>query len=73
MLVSTCWPYYSEMECKENYRRVMATCVRKVYDNDKIYYTPWLEPPWMLRPGTSAYQAYREIRQWAPGYYNMSV
>jgi len=23
------------MECKENYRRVMAACVRKVYDNDK--------------------------------------
>ena len=39
MLVSTYWPYYSEMEYKENYRRVMATCVRKVYDNDKKYYT----------------------------------
>jgi len=23
------------MECKENYRRVIAACVRKVYDNDK--------------------------------------
>ena len=38
ILVSTYWPCYSEMECKENYRR--ATCVRKVYDNDKKYYTP---------------------------------
>jgi hypothetical protein len=38
------------MECKEDYRRVMATCVRKVYDNDKKYYTPWPEAPWMLRP-----------------------
>jgi hypothetical protein len=28
------------MVCKENYRRVMATCVRNVYDNDeKILYT----------------------------------
>jgi len=28
------------MVCKENYRRVMATCVRKVYDNDEnILYT----------------------------------
>jgi hypothetical protein len=27
------------MEYKENYRKVMATCVRKVYDNDKKYYT----------------------------------
>ena len=35
MLVSTYWTYYSEMECKENYRRVIAACVRKVYDNDK--------------------------------------
>jgi hypothetical protein len=35
MLVSTYWPYYSEMECKENYRRVMAACGRKVYDNYK--------------------------------------
>jgi hypothetical protein len=35
MLVSTYWPYYSEMECKENYRNVMTTCARKVYDNDK--------------------------------------
>ena len=35
MLVSTYWPYYSEMERKENYRRLMAACVRKVYDNDK--------------------------------------
>ena len=44
MLMSTY--YYSEMECnKENYRRVMATCVRKVYDNDKKYYTPWPEAP----------------------------
>ena len=50
MLVSTYWPYYSEMEYRENYRRVMATCVRKVYDNDKKYYTPWPEAPWMLRP-----------------------
>ena len=50
MLVSTYWPYYSEMEHKENYRRAMATCVRKVYDNDKKYYTPWQEAPWMLRP-----------------------
>ena len=33
MVVSTYWLYYSEMECKENYRR--ATCGRKVYDNDK--------------------------------------
>jgi hypothetical protein len=41
MLLSTYWPYYSDMECKENYRRVMTTCVRKVYDNDKEYYTPW--------------------------------
>jgi hypothetical protein len=24
ILVSTYWPYYSEMEYKENYRRVMA-------------------------------------------------
>ena len=40
MLVSTYWPCYSEMECKDNYRRVMAPCVRKVYDNDKKYYTP---------------------------------
>ena len=48
MLVSTYWPYYSEIECKDNYRRVMATCVRNVYDNDKIYYTPWLEAPWMF-------------------------
>jgi hypothetical protein len=31
------------MKCKENYRRVMATYVRKVYDNDKKYYTPWPE------------------------------
>jgi hypothetical protein len=38
------------MEYRENYRRVMATCVRKVYDNDKKYYTPWPEAPWMLRP-----------------------
>ena len=45
MLVSTYWPYYSEMECKGNYRRVVATCLRKVYDNDKKYYTPWPEPP----------------------------
>ena len=50
MLVWTYWPYYSEMEYKENYRRVMATCVRKVYDNDKQYYTHWPEAPWMLRP-----------------------
>ena len=37
MLVSTFWPYYCEMERKENYRRLMAACVRKVYDidNDK--------------------------------------
>jgi len=35
MLVWTYWPYYFEMECKENYRRVMAACVRKVDDNDK--------------------------------------
>jgi len=28
MLVSTYWPYYSEMEYKENYRRVMVVCVR---------------------------------------------
>ena len=35
MLVSTYWPYYSEMECKENHRRVMAACGRKVYDNYK--------------------------------------
>jgi hypothetical protein len=28
------------MVCKENYRRVMAICVRKVYDNDEqILYT----------------------------------
>ena len=33
--MSTYWPYYSEMECKENYIRVIATFVRKVYDNDK--------------------------------------
>jgi hypothetical protein len=35
------------MEFKENYRRLMAACVRKVYDIDKWqkYYTPW-----MLRP-----------------------
>jgi hypothetical protein len=33
------------MECKENYRRVMATCARKVYDKDKKYYTPWPEAP----------------------------
>ena len=46
MPVST---YYSEMKCKENYRRVVATYVRKVYDNDKTYYTPWSETPWMLR------------------------
>ena len=39
MLVSTYWPYYSEMEYKEVYRRAMATCVRKVDDNDKKYYT----------------------------------
>jgi len=30
--------YYSEMEYKENYRKVMTTCVRKVYDNDNKYY-----------------------------------
>ena len=35
MLVSTYWHYYSEMECKENYVRVMTACVRKVYGNDK--------------------------------------
>ena len=40
MLVSTNWSYYSEMEYKENYRRVMTTCVSKVYDNaKKILYT----------------------------------
>jgi hypothetical protein len=28
------------MECKEIYRRVMTTCVKKVYDNNKkILYT----------------------------------
>jgi hypothetical protein len=27
------------MECKETYRRVMAACVRKIYDNVKILYT----------------------------------
>jgi hypothetical protein len=27
MLLSTYWPYYFEMECNENYRRVMAACV----------------------------------------------
>ena len=29
MLVSTYWPYYSEMECKENYRKALAAYVRK--------------------------------------------
>jgi hypothetical protein len=29
-----------KLECKENYRKVMTTCARKVYDNDKnILYT----------------------------------
>ena len=46
MLVSTYWSYYSEMECMENHRRLMAACVRKIYDNDNnIYYTPWPEAP----------------------------
>jgi len=31
------------MEHKENHRRLMAACVRKVYDNDKKYYAPWPE------------------------------
>jgi hypothetical protein len=35
MLVSTYWPYYSEMEYKENCIRGMTACVRKVYGNDK--------------------------------------
>jgi len=39
------WSYYSEMERKENHRRLMAACVRKVYDNDKKDYTPWPEAP----------------------------
>ena len=34
--------WYSEMECKEDYRKVMAACGRKVYDNYK-YITPWPE------------------------------
>ena len=50
MLVWTYWLYYSEMEYKENYRRVMTTCVRKVYDNEQKYYTHWPEAHWMLRP-----------------------
>jgi len=30
MLVSTYWPYYSEMEYMENYRRVMVACVKNI-------------------------------------------
>ena len=30
MLVSTYWPYYSEMEYKENYGRVMRACVKNI-------------------------------------------
>ena len=30
MLVSSYWPYYSEMEYKENYRRVMVAYVRNI-------------------------------------------
>ena len=32
------------MECKENYRRVMAACVRKVYDNDNGCWGLRLQP-----------------------------
>ena len=45
MLASTYWPYYSEMELKENYRRVMATCVRKVNDNEKHFIHLDQRPP----------------------------
>jgi len=32
------------MEYKKNYRRVMAACVRKVYDNDKNIIHPGQRP-----------------------------
>ena len=35
MLVIGFRQYYSEMECKKNHRRVMAACVRQIYDNVK--------------------------------------
>ena len=35
MLVSTYWTDYSEMECNDNYKRVMAACVRTIDAKDK--------------------------------------
>jgi hypothetical protein len=55
------------MECKENYRRLMAAFVRKVYDNDRnIIHIG-------LRPRVLDYQAYREIRHWLTAMFIFSV